>query len=533
MVFGVIIAVGIYTCTTTRSRNVKIFHFNLARNGPSSSLERSLRSRRRRSAAFEAPGLNSHGRILGALKHQEHLIYNTLQSSHFAGGFSVSTLAAGILELASTRECTRRRTRADFNTVVIRSTSSLNRKARCCRTEVNATHADPGFLRGKREQQVFGNLARSPVGTAANALLLGTRECRVPIVRVKVLDLFRAFLREGQFLHGAVVVVEELIHAHATVVCGYRIRLAVIGRNLFQTIVTVRNAAVMVGNVPVALEFGNAMVVVVVRVDVLPVDVRVTHEYSLVFIGTHRVLGHAVGNTQVCRTVRQVIVALVLMDVRSFHRLRATNLQVSLGAHIKALHVLVELVDVENVVIVVVRRAAIAATATEREVARTVVIKEDCRVKAPADAVAVRNTATPVVDELLVARNRVRPGAGNAVGADEANAATTAIGEHDVKPVIVGVHCNAGCPDIADTVHLAGIVDNAEVGPVLHVLGAETVEGLDVVAVGIGCRRVIGVRDDVEVRIVGSGTRIRQVMIGGNRVIRISRCGKAKQSQRG
>ena len=312
------------------------------------------------------------------------------------------------------------------------------------------------------------------------------------------------------------------------VVCGRRIRLAVVGRNLFEAIITVRDTAVMVGNVPVALEFGNAMVVVVVRVDVLPVDVRVTHEYSLVFIGTHRVLGHAVGNTQVCRTVRQVIVALVLMDVRSFHRLRAANLQVSLGTHVKALHVLVELVDVKNVVIVVVRRAAIAATATEREVARTVVIKEDCRVKAPADAVAVRNTATPVVDELLVARNGVRPGAGNAVGADEANAATTAIGEHDVKPVIVGVHRNAGCPDIADTVNLAGIVNDTEVGPVFHVLGAETVEGLDVVAVGIVRSRVVGVGDDVEVRIVGSGTRVCQVVITRNRVVGQTKSGKPR-----
>ena len=191
----------------------------------------------------------------------------------------------------------------------------------------------------------------------------------------------------------------------------------------------------------------------------------------------------------------------------------------SLGAHIEALHILVKLVDVENIVVVIVCRALVTATTTKREVALAIVIEEDSRVEAPTDAIAVRKTATPVVNELLTARNRVRPGAGNAVGANKANTATTAIGEHNVKSVIIGIHGNTGSPDIADTVDLTGIIDNAEVGPVLHILRAETVEGLDVVTIGVCHSRVVRVGDDVEVGIIGSGTRVRQVVVARNRII--------------
>ena len=284
----------------------------------------------------------------------------------------------------------------------------------------------------------------------------------------------------------------------------------------------------MVGNIPVALELGNAMVVIVVRVDVLTVNVRVAHEDSLVGVGAHGAIRHTVGNTQIGRTVREIVLVFVLVDVRSFHRLRAANLQGSLRAHIEALHILVKLVDIEDVVIVVGCRAAIAATATESEVARTVIIEEDGRVEAPTDTVAVRNTATPVVDQLLAARNGVGPRASNAVGTDKADTATTAIGEHDVESAIIGVHRNTGSPDIADTFHLAGIVNDTEVGPVLHVLGTESVKGLDVVAIGIVHGRIVRVGDNVEIGIIGSGTRVGQVMICGNRIVCQAKRGKTR-----
>ena len=189
---GIGFVVGINVATATRTRFIKVFGLDLARYRPGLATERLLRFRRSRAAAFKAPGLDSHGRIPAALEYEEHLFHDSLEASDFAGILGKGILVTGILERAGAGERTCRRTRVDFNLVAIRSACGLHHETGGCSTKVNATHADPGFLRGKREQQVFGNLARSPVGTAANALLLGTRECRVPIVRVKVLDLFRA-----------------------------------------------------------------------------------------------------------------------------------------------------------------------------------------------------------------------------------------------------------------------------------------------------------------------------------------------------
>ena len=275
----------------------------------------------------------------------------------------------------------------------------------------------------------------------------------------------------------------------------------------------------MISHIPVPLEFGNAMMVVVVRIDVLAANVRVPHEDSLVLVRAHRVLGHTVGNTQIGRTVREVVVAFVLVDVRSFHRLRTTNLQVRLGADIEALHILIQLVNVKDIVVVVCCRAAVAFATAKRKVTRAVVIEENCRVKAPANAIAVGNAATPVVDKLLVARNRVRPRACNAIGTDKADTATTTIREHNVKSVVVRIYRNTGRPNITDTVNLAGIVNDAEVGPVLHILRAETVKGLDIIAIGIRCSRVIRIGNDVEISIIGGSTRVCQIVITRNRVI--------------
>ena len=94
--------------------------------------------------------------------------------------------------------------------------------------------------------------------------------------------------------------------------------------------------------------------------------------------------------------------------------------------------------------------------------------------------------------------------------------------------MIVGVHCNAGCPDIADTVHLTRVVNDTEVGPVLHILGTESIQGLDIVTIRIVCGRIIGVGNHVEIRVVGSGTWVSQVVITRNRVVGQAKCGKTR-----
>ena len=288
----------------------------------------------------------------------------------------------------------------------------------------------------------------------------------------------------------------------------------------------------MVSHVPVALEFCNAMVVIIVRIDVLAVNIRVPHEDTLVFVRTHRVLGHAVGNAQIRRTVREIVITLILVDVRGFHRLRAANLQFRLGTGIKALHILVELVNIEDIVVIVPSRASIAIATAKCKVARAVVIEENRRVKAPANAVAVGNATAPVVDEFLVARDRVCPRSCNTVGPDEADTAATAIREHNVKSVVIRVHRNARRPDIANAIDLAGIVNDTEVCPVLHILGAETVKGLDIIAIGIRCSRVIRVGYDIEISIIGSGTRVRQIVVTRNWVVCKRAHTKARQQAR-
>ena len=274
----------------------------------------------------------------------------------------------------------------------------------------------------------------------------------------------------------------------------------------------------MIDYIPVALELSNTVMVVVVCIDVLAIDIRVAHKDSLIGIRTRGALGHTVCNTQVCRTVGQIIVVLVLVDVGSFHSPGTANLQLG-RFRIEALHILVQLIDIEDVIVIILSRAGITITTAKGEVARTVGIIENSRVKAPTDTIAVCQATAPIVDQLLVVGKRIAPGTSNAVGTDKADTAATAIGEHDIKSTIVGILGYARGPDIINTAYLTGIINNTEIRPVLHILGTEAIESLNVVTRCIIDCRVVGVRNDVEVFVVGGSTRVCQVVIGRNRVV--------------
>ena len=479
MVFGIVFAVRLDFAATARTRFVEVFHFDLARNCPCLAAKRFLRFRRSRAAPFEAPSLDSHGRILVALEDEEQLLYNALESFHFALGFDKRGLVAGILECASACQSTRCRTGANFNLVVIGCTCGFYREARCCSTEVNTTHAEPRFLARKREQHMFGFFALDKVGTAADAFLLGTRESRIPIVRVKVFNLFRTFVGANYLLDGSVSIVEHFIYRNAAVVAFVRVRLAVIRRNNFQTVVALRDTAVMINNVRMALEFGNTMMVVV-AVDAPAVHARVTKDRALPSVGTHYVIRCAIVNRRSAllptSTIREVVCTLVLMDVRRFEHLagrQVVHLHVRAIAHRSVLGI----VQLHNIKVVCIRAAVAFATAP-RHVSRAVVINEDARVKTPRDAIAADNATT--TDKFVLAlAHSVFPRAINAGSLDITDTAATAIREHDIERAIV--NSDTRRPNSADTVHLAGIVNDAEVGPVLHILATETIKSKNLV----------------------------------------------------
>ena len=355
-----------------------------------------------------------------------------------------------------------------------------------------------------------------PVGTAADVLLLGTRECRIDFVGIEVLDLLRTIVRISQLVH-VVAIVGELVDTHTTVVSRVRIGIAQRSR-MFRSL---NEATVMVDDIPLALELGDTVMVIVVRVDVAAVDVRVIHEDALVRIGTHRIARRTVSDTQIGGTVRKVVGGALLVDVGGFHRLRAANLQLDLGTHVKTVDVLVELVDVEDVVVIVPGRARVAIAAAEGKVALAVVIEEDGRVEAPADAVAVRDAATPVVDEFLVVGNRVLVRSLDFVSTDEPHATATAIGIDDVEPAI-GADIDTRSPNVADViVFTLGLEDNTEVRPVLHIATAKSIERLDGITITAG--RVVRVCYDVKIFVIRRSRRICQVMVIRNRVVRQGR----------
>ena len=360
---------------------------------------------------------------------------------------------------------------------------------------------------------MFGLLALYKVGTATDALLLGTRESRVPIIRIEVFDLLRAFIGHRHSLNRTVVIVEHLVHGNAAVVAFVRVRLAIIGRNPFEAVMALGNTAVMVHHVRMALELGNT-VMVVVAVDAPAVHARVTKNGSLPGVRAR----HAVRNTVVDRrsatlpagTIREVVGTLVLMDVRRFEHLalrQVVHLHVRAVAHRGVLGV-VQLHDVEVVGI----RAAIAFATAPRNVGGTVVIDKDTRVKAPRDAIAADKAAAANKLGLAVTHG-IFPRSIDRRGLDITDTAATAIGEDDIERAALGVHGDTGSPNSANAVYLTGIVNNAEVGPVLHILAAETVQGVNLVVRSVGRCRVIGVRDDVEILIVGGSTRVSQVMV--------------------
>ena len=69
---------------------------------------------------------------------------------------------------------------------------------------------------------MHNGLALSPVRTATDVHLLGTRRCLVGLVRVEVLNLLRSFTGEGELVH-LVAIPGEFIDGHASVVFVVRI----------------------------------------------------------------------------------------------------------------------------------------------------------------------------------------------------------------------------------------------------------------------------------------------------------------------
>ena len=114
----------------------------------------------------------------------------------------------------------------------------------------------------------------------------------------------------------------------------------------------------------------------------------------------------------------------------------------------------------------------------------------------------------------LSTANSIRPRAIDTGSLDVADTTATAIREHDVKRSTLGVHRYTGSPNSTDAIHLAGVVNDAEVGPVLHIFTAEAIKSINLVSIGICRSRVVGVRDDIEIFIVRSGPWVSQIMVG-------------------
>ena len=279
---------------------------------------------------------------------------------------------------------------------------------------------------------MFGFFALHKVGAAADALLLGARESRVPVVRIEVLDLLRAFVGANHLLDGTVGVVEHFIHRNATVVAFIRIRLAVISRNDFQAIVALRDTAVMVHHIGMSLEFGNAMVVVV-AVDATAVHARVAENRSLPGVGAHGACADTIINRRSpllpTGTVREVVLAIVLVDVRCLKHLagrEVVHLHVATVTH----RCILRIVQLDNIEVVGIR-AAIAFATAPCDIGGAVVIDKDTWVEAPRNAIAA-NDATATDKLVLALAHGVCPRTIDARRLDVANAAATAIGEHDV-----------------------------------------------------------------------------------------------------
>ena len=286
----------------------------------------------------------------------------------------------------------------------------------------------------------------------------------------------------------------------------------------------------MIDNVRMALEFGNTMVVVV-AVDATSVHARVTENRALPGIRPHDVARNTVVNRRSAllpaSTVREVVSSLVLVDVRSFKHLagrQVVHLHVRTVAHRSILRI----VQLDNVKVVRIRTAIAFATAP-RHVSRAVVINKDTRVKAPGNAIATDDAAT--TDKLILAlAHSVCPRTFNRRRLDVANAAATAIREHNIERAVVD--SNARSPNVVNAIYFAGIVNNAVVCPVLHIPTAECIKGVNLVAIGIVRSRVIGVGDDVEIIIICGSAGVGQVVIGRNRVVSESAYSKARHQSK-
>jgi hypothetical protein len=77
-----------------------------------------------------------------------------------------------------------------------------------------------------------------------------------------------------------------------------------------------------------------------------------------------------------------------------------------------------------------------------------------------------------------------------------------------------------------NAIHLTGIINNAVIGPVLHILTAECIKCKNLIIFGIMRSRVVRVRNDVKIFVISCRTRVSQIVISRNRVIGQAKRGK-------
>ena len=508
-VFG--IAIRIRIVPRAVSRFVEVFHFNLARNRPSLAAKRFLRFRFAL-GSLEFPFQNAHGRVLGALEHEEEFIDNATQAAHFAIVINVVIPATRLSEGAGTGKRTGNAPRVDFNLVAISHACSLHAKILRTVSEIHATDTNPGFLGSKRSQHMHNGLALGPVGTAAYVSLLGAGERLVGIVRVKVLDLFRAFTGEGQLVH-LVAIPGEFVDGHASVVflvraIGALARLSA-GTRMFTC---GDQAAVVIHGIPLALKFRKALVVVTTLIMRIGHGTDSRNNRSNERVRARNLVSHAVIDDLRRRIEAQVVLAPLLVDIGGFEGILCTDARQGILVNGNLAVVFGELDDVQVIAI----GALTVFTAAENHIARTVFFDKDARVKTVSNAIAATDYARAKgsgdVVHAMGFLDGVGIGAVDACRGKHAHAAG-AIGINNVDSAFMD--SDAGSPGIVGVIpeFALGAENHAVVGPVLHVLRGERVKPHDVVIVVLLGAVVINIRQDVECITVRCRRGVCQVMI--------------------
>ena len=325
MVIRIVISVRIVTCAITRF--IEVFHFNLARDCPSLAAKRSLRFRFAL-RALEFPFQNAHGRILAViLEHEEHLVDNTSKALHCAIVIHEGLVISGLSKFASTGQRAARATRMDFNLVTFTYVCGLDAEVFSTLTEVHARNTNPRFATArKRQEHMHNGLALSPVRTATDVHLLGTRRCLVGLVRVKVLDLLRSFAGEGELVH-LVATPGEFVDGHASVVFVVRVfgthaRLSRCSR----VVVRSHQATIVINGIPLVLERSKALVVVTTFAMSIRHRANSRNDRTHKGIRTPNIVGHTIVNNLATVVEAQVISVPLLVQVRSFERVRQRDL---------------------------------------------------------------------------------------------------------------------------------------------------------------------------------------------------------------